>query len=269
MSAEHLSFRVCRYPSHTPNYAGLESFQTGHHFTHFMSQLWAVSSTSLIENQMNSQAASPLIFYQRSIKWPAFQLFQSSAFFHLNQPSSSYVDNWFVISSIYFHLFLITVWIRLISFNCFLCANSSWLMAGSPQPLQHGPTVPISMPWHAYHPIHPSINEDSKWTKKGFQKNFKISPTFPTFPIFGHSHGIPYITHLLAYPSSKEFAANPSKVLPRRPKHSGSVSSVCWEVYALLKNSVQYFIALISSNFNMIEHIMILDMILNMLSMPQ
>ena len=108
-----------------------------------------------------------------------------------------------------------------------------------------------------------------KWTKKGFQKNFKIFPTFPTFPIFGHSHGIPYITHLLAYPSSKEFAANPSKVLPRRPKHSGSVSSVCWEVYALLKNSVQYFIALISSNFNMIEHIMILDMILNMPSMPQ
>lgn len=187
MSAEHLSFRVCRYPSHTPNYAGLESFQTGHHFTHFMSQLWAVSSTSLIENQMNSQAASPLIFYQRSIKWPAFQLFQSSAFFHLNQPSSSYVDNWFVILSIYFHLFLITVWIRLISFNCFLCANSSWLMAGSPQPLQHGPTVPISMPWHAYHPIHPSINEDSKWTKKD-------SKWFQDIPYF------PYISNIWAFP---------------------------------------------------------------------
>ena len=105
--------------------------------------------------------------------------------------------------------------------------------------------------------------------QKRIPNDFKISPTFPTFPIFGHSHGIPYITHLLAYPSSKEFAANPSKVLPRRPKQSGSVSSVCWEVYALLKNSVQYFIALISSNFNMIEHIMILDMILNMPSMPQ
>lgn len=50
------------------------------------------SSTSLIEN-----AASPLIFYQRSIKWPAFQLFQSSEFFVLNQPSSSFVDTWFVI----------------------------------------------------------------------------------------------------------------------------------------------------------------------------
>lgn len=246
MSAEHLSCRVCRYPSHTPNYAGLESFQTGHHFTHFMSQLWAVSSTSLIENQMNSQAASPLIFYQRSIKWPAFQLFQSSAFFHLNQPSSSYVDNWFVILSIYFHLFLITVWIRLISFNCFLCANSSWLMAGSQQPLQHGPTVPISVESHDMPIIiRPgSINEDEndEMNKKGFQM-------ISRYPL--HSLHFQYLGIPMAFPTSPTSSLiQPLKGASEETKALWkTVSSACWEVYALLKNSVQYFIALISSNF--------------------
>lgn len=92
----------------------------------------------------------------------------------------------------YFHLFSITVWIRLISFDCFLCANSSWLMAGSPQPLQHGPTVPISVESHDMPVIilSGSINEDEndEINKKRISKEFQDIPY------------IPYISNIWAFP---------------------------------------------------------------------
>ena len=124
------------------------------------------SSTSLIEN-----AASPLIFYQRSIKWPAFQLFKSSAFFVVSPRHMLTID-------LLFCLF------PSISCDCLNLFDFIWLLSLCKFFMAHGRFTAASAAWAhraylnamtclsaSYQDLSMKIpNEQKKDSKKGFLK---------------------------------------------------------------------------------------------------